>query len=72
MSEDGKGIVMRKEDLREATKRAGESQAQDPSVAGEEAQPETHGHGGSGLQHRAGCAQGARRGGGIPRESGRG
>ncbi|MGH9890884.1 MAG: hypothetical protein ACREA0_02635 [bacterium] len=37
LSEDGKGIVMRKEDLREGDEArggAGGSQAQDPSVAG--------------------------------------
>jgi hypothetical protein len=52
MSLDGKGIVMRREDLREATKRAAERKQHKrkrASVAGREAQ--AHGDGSDGLQH---------------------
>jgi hypothetical protein len=54
MSEDGKGIVMRKEDLREGTKRAAERE----SAQGEKRNRERMADDGGGVQHRAaGCAR---------------
>jgi hypothetical protein len=53
MNEDGKGIAMRKEDLREATKRGRSGTVTSSRPVCRRGEAQTQGDGGGGLQHRA-------------------